>query len=129
MPIMRWRAWWAALLLFASIAGLALAAPRPYHCRLESDRDAPFGKFGRLAIDVYPKGIRMRTLWLNGFSLSGSRTITVENPLLHIYSDVAISDLARMVARVSGEPGEGRLITPAIQAPVAGTVRRIKARR
>jgi hypothetical protein len=115
------------------IAGAALAAPPPphYHLRLEANPGAPFpflGKFGTVTIDVYQRGVRVDTFWLSGFSVHQTRTVTVENPLARMYTNVPITSVASMIRKLGAEPqAVGQ--PPTVLAPARGTVRGISATR
>lgn len=92
-------------LLLAATPLMAAAAPsRPYHLQLEANAGAPFpfmGKFGSMNIDVFRGGVRVESLWLNGFSRNGSPTITIENPLSRMYTEMPVSHLPSMTAQVA----------------------------
>jgi len=92
----------AALFLF-SLAYPAASAPRPYHLQLEAQPAAVFpylAKFGRIEIDVYPSGVRADTIWLNGFSRNGADTITIENPLARMYTEVPLSQISSLLRKL-----------------------------
>ena len=112
-------------LLFASATVL------PYHIELEANPGAPFpflGKFGTVTLHVYNAGVRADTLWLNGFSRNGTNTVTVENPLARMYTDVPLSDLVAMVQKMAN--GHVDETAPPPLAPViSGKVRGIPAKR
>jgi hypothetical protein len=118
-----------ALLLLASTAS---AASRPYHIELEANPATPFpflAKFGTVTLHLYPGGVRAETFWLNGFSRNGTSTITVENPLGRMYTDMPITDISAVLRRMASvEPGIMNA-TPSSEPPVAGKVRGIDARR
>lgn len=118
-----------ALLLCASPA---LAAAPPYHLTLEANPAAPFpflAKFGTVTLHVYPGGVRAETFWLNGFSRNGTSTVTVENPLGRMYTDVPISDLAGILRKMSSLESGAMTVRPVTEKPVGGRVRGIDARR
>jgi hypothetical protein len=112
-------------LLFASATVL------PYHIQLEANPAAPFpflSKFGTVTLHIYNAGVRADTLWLNGFSRNGTNTVTVENPLARMYTNVPVSDLVSMVQKMAkGHVDE--YVPPPIAKPVAGKVRGIPAKR
>jgi hypothetical protein len=118
-------------LLLTAVALAAPSAPPAYHLQLEANPAAPFpflGKFGTVAIDVYPKGLRAETLWLNGFSVNDSQTLRVENPLGRTYTDLPISQLGTMMKKLaSGAPLVDGV--PNVQPPASGTVRGLAASR
>lgn len=92
----------AALFLF-SLAYPAAPAPRPYRLQLEAQPAAVFpylAKFGRIEIDVYPSGVRADTIWLNGFSRNGADTITIENPLARMYTEVPLSQISSLLRKL-----------------------------
>ena len=67
-------------------------------------------------------------MWLNGFSRNGTDTVTVENPLGRMYTNVPVSDLVAIVEKMAaGKVDEGA--PPAVAAPVAGRVAGIQAKR
>jgi len=114
-----------AALLFATAAAL------PYHIELQANPGAPFpflSKFGTVTLHVYNGGVRADTMWLNGFSRNGSSTVTVENPLGRMYTNVPVSELVSMVQKMaSGHVNE--TAPPPVSAPVAGKVKGIPAKR
>lgn len=115
------------------LASSSLAADRPYHAVLEANPAAPFpflSKFGTVDIHLYPGGVRAETLWLNGFSRSSARALTVENPFGRMYTDVPLSEITPLVRKLGGS-SLGPLSGPPAQvlAPVAGKVRGLDAMR
>lgn len=101
----------AALLLcaasvFAATPAKPAAPPaKPYHLELEANPAAPFpflGKFGVVHLHVYPSGVRADTTWLNGISRTGTDSITVLNPALKMYTDVPISEIGNLLAKIGG---------------------------
>ena len=130
----------AALFAFAaSAAEKKPAAPAPvppadkYHLQLEANPAAPFpwlGKFGTIKLDVYPSGVRAETIWLNGFSKNYEDTITVENPLGRMYTDVPIGEIANIVGKLGGGPtAKTSAAIGTVQLPVAGKVLGVNATR
>jgi hypothetical protein len=115
------------LALILAAAPLAL----PYHLSLQANPAAPFpflAKFGTVTLHVYNGGVRADTMWLNGFSRNGTDTVTVENPLGRMYTNVPVSDLVAIVQKMSsGHVEEGA--PPAVTAPVSGKVAGIQAKR
>jgi hypothetical protein len=115
------------LALILAAAPLAL----PYHLSLQANPAAPFpflAKFGTVTLHVYNGGVRADTMWLNGFSRNGTDTVTVENPLGRMYTNVPVSDLVAIVQKMSsGHVEEGS--PPAVTAPVSGKVAGIQAKR
>jgi len=94
----------AALVLSAAVSFPLAAAPRPYHLELEATPAAPFpflSKFGKVTLHVYPAGVRAETFWLNGFSRNGMRSVTVENPLGRMYTDVPITEIGSILHKLS----------------------------
>jgi hypothetical protein len=115
-----------ALLLFASPA---FAAPKPYHIQLEANPAAAFPfltRFGTVTLHVYPGGVRAETFWLNGFSRSGSPSVTVENPLGRMYTEVPIEQISAILQKMARGAVDA---TPSSGKPMAGKVRGIDARR
>ncbi len=116
------------LLLAAAVP--LLAAPKPYHLQLEAYPAAPFpffSKFGTVTVDVYSGGVHAESLWLTGFSRSGSPTVTVENPVMRMYTDVPLHDITSIVAELAGEPAPNGI--PPVLPPVPGNVKGIPASR
>lgn len=120
----------AALFIFASPL---LAAERPYHLQLEARPAAAFpylSKFGMVKIDVYGGGVRAETFWLNGFSRNGAQTITVENPLARMYSDVPIKQIASLLTKLGSVAGSVESgAAPETVKPLKGKVSGITATR
>jgi hypothetical protein len=121
-------------LILALLCLPALAAPapqpRPYHLTLEADPAAPFpflSRFGRATLHVYASGVRAETLWLNGFSRTGSTAITVENPLGRMYTEVPVTNVGSIVEKLAGS--ELRNATPTLATPMAGRVGELAATR
>lgn len=88
-----------ALLFFFLLASPAHA----YHLELEAQPAAVFpyfAKFGTVDLHVSDAGVRADTIWLDAFSRSGSDDVTVINPLIRMYTDMPISDLASIVGRL-----------------------------
>ena len=116
-------------MLFALL--LASATVLPYHIELEANPGAPFpflSKFGTVTLHVYNAGVRADTLWLNGFSRNGSNTVTVENPLGRMYTDVPVRDLVAIVQKMaSGHVNEAT--PPPVIGPMSGNVRGVPAKR
>jgi hypothetical protein len=121
------------LLLFTLIvAGPAFAATPPYHIRLEAYPAAPFpffSKFGTVTIDVYGGGVRAESMWLSGFTRNGTKTITVQNPIARMYTDVPISDINSIVAKLAGGEPVAVAAVPPVLAPVPGKVGGVSAYR
>jgi hypothetical protein len=81
-----------------------------------------------VTVDVYPRGVRAETFWLNGFSVNGTDTVTIENPLARMYASFPIAYLASLVQKMGSEP-QARISSPILLPPVRGTVRGIAAAR
>src|ERR1700737_2149697 len=116
------------LLFLLVLAATASAAPRPYHLQLEANPAAPFpflSRFGTVALDVYPAGVRAETVWLNGFSRDGAPAVTVENPLGRMYTDVPLSEIAPTLAKMSSSLGVASVAVPSAGAQLAGSVKGI----
>src|ERR1700737_1391035 len=104
------------LLFLLVLAATASAAPRPYHLQLEANPAAPFpflSRFGTVALDVYPAGVRAETVWLNGFSRDGAPAVTVDNPLGRMYTDVPLSEIAPTLTNMSSSRGARPVYGPA----------------
>src|ERR1044072_9287576 len=120
------------LLLLALIAlpALAAPAPRPYHLTLEADPAAPFpflSRFVRTRLHVYCGRVRAETVWQNGFSPNGASAITVENPYGRMYTEVPLSNIGSIVAKMAGS--ELRNATQTLATPTAGRVGELPATR
>ncbi len=121
-----------ALLCFLA-AVTAPAADRPYHLQLEASPAAPFpflSKFGTVSIHVYGGGVRAETFWLNGFSRNASPTLTVENPLGRMYTDLPLAEIPSLVRKLGGS-SLGPISGPPLDVmpPVGGKVRGLDAAR
>ncbi len=117
-------------LLFVTTTAQA-APPRPYHIELEANPAAPFpflSKFGTVTLHVYPGGVRAETFWLNGFSRNGASTVTVENPLGRMYTDVPVASISGILRKMATESGVVDA-APSMAPVIAGKVRGIDARR
>jgi hypothetical protein len=123
----------SAFICLLIAATVRAARPGTYHLELEANPAAPFPflrRFGTITLNVYPRGVRADTLWLNGFSRNGSQTVTVMNPVARMYTDVPIVEFPAVMARLTGAKGEqveGE--SPVLSAPTAGKVRGFAARR
>jgi hypothetical protein len=118
-------------LLFVTTTGLA-APPKPYHIELEANPAAPFpflSKFGTVTLHVYPGGVRAETFWLNGFSRNGTSTVTVENPLARMYTDVPVAQISGILRRMATLEPDVVNATPSVAPVISGNVRGIGARR
>ena len=109
-------------------------APGNYHLVLEARPATPFpflSKFGTVELHVYPKGVRAETIWLNGFSRNGTKSVTVENPYGRMYTEVPVANIGAIVGKLAGTAKEGldSPIVPPVHGPVAGTVSGIAAQR
>lgn len=110
---------------------LASASVLPYHIELEANPAAPFpflSKFGTVTLHVYNAGVRADTFWLNGFSRNGTNTVTVENPLARMYTNVPVSELVAMLQKTSKSHAE-EAGPPPISGPISGNVRGVRAKR
>lgn len=121
-----------AALFLLSLADPAAPAPRPYHLQLEARPGAVFpylAKFGRIQLDVYPSGVRADTIWLNGFSRNGADTITVENPLARMYTDVPVAQMSSLLQKLGTIGSIERDAAPAKVVASKGKVGGIAATR
>ncbi|HSP15616.1 MAG TPA: hypothetical protein VLV78_12765 [Thermoanaerobaculia bacterium] len=131
----------AALLLVAVCGAAAVSAadsPRanarrstPYHVQLEAYPAAPFpffSKFGTVTLDVYSGGVHAESFWLSGFTRNGSKTITVQNPVSRMYTDVPIADVNSIVAKLAGGDQTAGTVPP-VMPPVPGKVAGVAANR
>ena len=122
-----------ALIAFLTLFVTTARAAQPYHLVLEANPAAPFpflSKFGAATIHVYPAGVRAETFWLNGFSRSGSSTVTVENPLGRMYTNVPLVQISSNLHMLSnlGRGVEGAA-PQTVHKPVAGAVHGLPAQR
>lgn len=118
------------LVLFAFAASLHASPPPAYHLELEANPAAPFpflGKFGTITLHVFPGGVRAETLWLNGFTRNGSNTVTVENPLGRMYTDVPMAQISATLRKLSTSDVE--TAAPEAITQITGNVKGIPARR
>lgn len=95
-----------ALLFVVFSPSAALAAPPgPYHLKLVVNPAAPFpflGKFGEVELDVFAGGVRGSATLVRGFSTVGSGVVNVELPLSRIASQVKVSDIRPILAKLAG---------------------------
>ena len=119
------------VLLFLLLPLPSARAAQPYHLVLEANPAAPFpflSKFGTVTIHVYPAGVRAETFWLNGFSQNGSPTVTVENPLGRMYTDVPLGQISSNLHKLSNLGKGIESVAPlALQKPMGGSVRGMAA--
>lgn len=119
----------------AFAAALFVCAPAfAYHLVLEANPSAPFpflSRFGTTELHVYPHGVRGETIWLNGFSRNGDKSITVENPLARMYTEVPVTSVGPIVAKLATALPKTLEFTspPPVLPPVDGTVHGIAAKR
>jgi hypothetical protein len=122
-----------SLLVFVLPANAADAPRKPYHLELEVTPEAAFpylGKFGNLDLHVYPGGVRGEALWLNGFSRTGEKAVTVVNPLARMYVDVGISEITSILTKLAGDEGSvERAAAPTLGPKLQGTVGGVAATR
>jgi hypothetical protein len=117
------------LLLILTLAMQLHAAP-PYQLQLEANPASPFpflGKFGTVTLHVFPAGVRAETFWLNGFTRNGANTVTVENPLGRMYTDVPLSQISTTLHKLSTSGVENA--APGAITQITGNVKGIPARR
>jgi hypothetical protein len=118
------------LVLLTLATQLHATPPKPYHLELEANPAAPFpflGKFGTVTLHVFPAGVRAETFWLNGFSRNGTNTVTVENPLGRMYTDVPLAQISTTLRKLSTSGVENA--APGAITQIAGNVKGIMARR
>lgn len=122
-----------SLLAITSSAAAADAPQKPYHLELEVTPEAAFpylGKFGNLDLHVYPGGVRGEALWLNGFSRTGEKAVTVVNPLARMYVDVSVNEITSILTKLAGNEGAvERAAAPVMGPKLQGTVGGIAATR
>ena len=114
----------AALAAALFVFGGASPAPKPYHLELEAYPAAPFpwfSKFGTIDIHVYPHGVRAESMFLNGFSRAGTKTLTMMNPIARMYADVPLSRITSMISEASTE-SDIAAGTPPVQTGVVGKI-------
>ncbi len=121
----------AALFLFSLAFSLHAAPPKPYHLELEVYPAAPFPslmKFGTVTVHVYPAGVRADSFWLDGYSRTGTKTATVINPVMRMYTDVPLAEITSIVTK--GAPDdEIATSVPPIVGPARGRVGALRASR
>lgn len=104
--------------------------PRPFHLQLESNAAAAFPlvkRFGRITIDIYPRGFRAKSIWLRGFALNGRRDLTVENPFTRTYTVMPVTGIGDIVRFIGGKPIN---VGPPLRVDVSsGRVRALASRR
>jgi len=113
------------------LAATQLQAATEYHLTLEAHPAAPFpflARFGKVTLDVYPRGVRAETFWLNGFSRNGSKAVTVENPFWRMYTEVPLASIASTLRKLS-TAGVENAAPAALQKPVGGAVKGLAALR
>jgi hypothetical protein len=115
--------------------GRAAPATGGYRLDLVARPTAPFPflkRFGSINLSLYPGGVRGESLFLSGFSRSGSPTITVENPISRMYGDLPIGQVGTILRRLGGSSGA---VMPELYefpidpAVISGKVNGIRARR
>ena len=118
-------------LVLLLIASSLPAATAKYHLELEANPAAPFpflGKFGTVDLHVFRDGVRADTIWLDGFSRTGSPHVAVMNPLGRMYTDVPVGEISAIVAKMAGaNPLRGA--APAAINLLRGKVRGVDATR
>ena len=122
-----------AALVAALLVSLPLFAAKPYHLELEATPEAAFpylGKFGKVDLHVYQRGVRAEALFLHGFSRNGEKAITVANPLGRMYVELAASEIASLLTKLAGnKAGAERKAIPYLGPTMKGTVKGIDATR
>src|SRR3954451_2394173 len=91
------------LLTFVAVS-LHAAPPPAYHLEIEANPASPFpflGKFGTVTLHVYPAGFRAETFWLSGFTRNGASTVTVQNPLGRMYTEVPVAQISATLRKLS----------------------------
>ncbi|HEU4522676.1 MAG TPA: hypothetical protein VFT12_11780 [Thermoanaerobaculia bacterium] len=111
---------------------LALAAPAgAYHLQLEAQPGAVFpyfAKFGTIDLHVSTAGVRADSVWLDAFSRAGSDDVTVINPLIRMYTDMPIAQVAAIVGKLGSGTVERQAV--ATLGPVSkGRVGKLPATR
>jgi hypothetical protein len=107
------------------------AAPKPFHLTLEANPAAPFpflSKFGKTTLHVYRSGVRAETLWLNAFSRNGAASMTVENPLGRMYTDVPIAQVPSILGKLASYKDDFG-VHAKLEAPASGRLANLDARR
>jgi hypothetical protein len=121
------------LCLAAVFTATPIAAAQPYHLQLEVTPGSVFpwlGKFGDVDVHIYQGGVRGEALWLNAVSRTGSKHVTVANPLARMYFDVATSEIAPTLRKLAGNAaGAERGATPKLGPSMKGKVKGIAATR
>jgi hypothetical protein len=126
----------AAHLLLAIFfaADLFAASPASYHLELQSSPASVvplLAKFGTIELHVYGGGVRAESMWLDGFSRNGSKSITLVNPVARMYTDVPVTGFPAFVARMTGMSIDrsASADVPKLAAPTTGKVNGVDARR
>jgi len=118
-------------LILLLAATCPLLAASPYHLTLLARPAAPFpflSRFGNVTLDVYPRGVRADSFWLNGFSLTGSPNVTIENPFTRMYNEMPVASFAASVRKLSTLGVESSALAE-LQKPVRGAVKGVAATR
>jgi hypothetical protein len=111
------------------------AASAGYRLDLVARPTAPFPflkRFGAINLSLYPGGVRGESLFLSGFSRSGSPIVTVENAIGRMYGELPIGQVGSILRKMSGssDPVMPELYAfPIDPAVISGKVNGIQARR
>lgn len=121
------------MLLIAVATHAAPPSPRPYHIELEANPAAAFpflSKFGAVDIHVYSGGVSADSIWLDGFSRTGAKLVTILNPFGRMYAEVPISEISPLLAKLASDSdGKERMAPGVISGTLKGKVRGIDATR
>lgn len=119
------------VVLLAATSLYAAPPAAEYHIELEASPGASFpflSNFGAVDIHVYPAGVSVDSIWLDGFSKNGSKLVTVMNPLARVYTEIPVSEISDLLAKISGS-GQERSATGVISGATKGTVKGLVATR
>jgi hypothetical protein len=118
------------LTLFVVSSLHAATPPTSYHLQMEANPAAPFpffGKFGKVQLDVYTNGVRAESLWLHGFSRIDTDTVTIENPMSRISTDMPLDHIATTTAGMAKYKSD--FGSPTFATPMHGRVGSLEATR
>ncbi|HUP48833.1 MAG TPA: hypothetical protein VNA04_08580 [Thermoanaerobaculia bacterium] len=103
-----------------------------YHLELEARPGAVFpylARFGTVDLHVYAGGVRVDTVWLDGFSRNGDTTITVLNPLGRMYTEVPITRISSIIGTLGTLGPVEREAAAALASAAPGRIRGVPATR
>lgn len=88
-------------------------------------------KLGKTSLTVYPQGVRIDSLWLDGFTRRDSENLTLLKPIARLYAVIELDDFSDVIRKLSGTsreiaPGTGPF---SVEEPADGRINRHPARR